>query len=487
MKSRLLLAVALCLSIMGCTKKTQDAPPSPSQEIVHPVGLKGQNQIVPGTDQYRLLVKFKATSITDVEKNKPVFSNARATADAGTWGRSGNNIWSYTYEQAIPFSSQDKAAMKQGRVAPPEPGQFNRYAFRGLLYVREAVNMTPKEVLDLANEFEKLDMVEYAAMEPVTPPPPPATPDFTAQQYYKNDVDGSGVNVRGINAEYAWSIGVTGAGIRIADIEWGYNKNHEDLVTTTCQEILPPPDDQFKDHGTAVAGILMGKKNTFGVTGMVYGADACYIISERVLGRPGGIAEGLKKLRRGDVFLYEMQTGGNGGQYVPADYNQAVWDITKTATDSGIVVVAAAGNGNQNLDDAFYNAYRARGDNGAIIVGAGTKSGRNKASFSTYGTPVHLQGWGDWTVTSTGYTSLYNGGVNAGYTKDFSGTSSATPIVASAVISVQSWYKARTGKVLAPRKIRSVLISTGTAQGTGGHIGPLPNIKTAIEWLIANP
>jgi subtilisin family serine protease len=346
--------------------------------------------------------------------------------------------------------------------------------------------MPPADVLELANEFEKLDMVEYAAMEPVTPPPPPATPDFTALQYYKNDVDNSGVNIRGINAEYAWSIGVTGAGIRIADIEWGYNKNHEDLIGTRCQELLPPPDDLYKDHGTAVAGILMGEKNTFGVTGMVYGADACYIISERVNGRPAGIAEGLLKLRRGDVFLYEMQAFGMNSQYVPADYDQAVWDITKAATDSGIIVVAAAGNGNQNLDDPFYDSYRARGDNGAIIVGAGTKSGRDKAGFSTYGNSVHVQGWGDWSVTSTGYTSLYNGGINAGYTKDFSGTSSATPIVASAVVAVQSWYKARTGSVLAPRAIRALLINTGIPQGSGGHIGPLPNIKAAIESQIPN-
>ncbi|ASZ12796.1 S8 family serine peptidase [Chitinophaga pendula] len=487
MRTRLLLAIALCVSVIGCTKKTQvDAPDSQEERTSPPVGLKGQNQLLPGVSQYRLLVKFKAEEVLNVEKAKPVFSNQRSAAVAEQWGKSKQGIYSFSYEQVIPFTDQEKSAMTQGRVMPVGPGQFNPYPFRGMVYVKEAEQMQPAEVLALANEFEQLDMVEYAVVSPLTPPPPPATPDFTAQQYYKNDVDGSGTNVRGINAEYAWSIGVTGGGIRIADIEWGYNKNHEDLVGTRAQELLPPPDDQFKDHGTAVAGILLGQKNSFGVTGMVYGADALYVVSERVRGRAGGIAEGLKKLRRGDVFLYEMQTGGQGGQYVPADYDQSVWDITKAATDSGIVIVAAAGNGNQDLNSAFYASYRARGDNGAIIVGAGTKSGRNKASFSTYGDNVHVQGWGDWTVTSTGYTSLYNGGANAGYTKDFSGTSSATPIVASAVIAVQSWYKSRTGNVLAPRAIRTLLINTGIAQGSGGHIGPQPNIKAAIESLSAS-
>ncbi|WP_143305134.1 S8 family serine peptidase [Chitinophaga vietnamensis] len=484
MKTRLLLAFALCLSIAGCTKRAQDTPANnPVNQVNSSGGLKGQNRITPGVDQYRLLVKFKAAEILAVEKNKPVFADQRTADAAQAWGRSSGGINAYNYEQAIPFAPEEKAAMKQGRAAAVAPGVFNRYAFRGLMYVKEASAMAPADVLALANEFEKLDIVEYAAMEPVTPPPPPATPDFSAQQYYRNDVDATDATVRGINAVYAWSLGITGAGIRIADIEWGFNKNHEDLIGARAIEVLPPPDDQYKDHGTAVAGILLAQNNGFGVTGMVYGADSMYVISERVNGRPGGIAAGLARLRRGDVFLYEMQTGGQGGQYVPADYNQAVWDITKTATDSGIIVVAAAGNGNQNLDDPFYASYRNRGDNGAIIAGAGTKSGRNKASFSTYGANVHLQGWGDWTVTTTGYGSLYNGGLNKDYANDFSGTSSATPIVASAVIAVQSWYKLNKGGVLAPRAMRTLLINTGTAQGSGGHIGPLPNIKAAIQSL----
>ncbi|SJZ77126.1 Subtilase family protein [Chitinophaga eiseniae] len=485
MKTRLCFILAVGLTMAACTKKAQELPASQPTENTSPsIGLKGQNQLLPGVHEYRLLVKFKATAIRDIEKNQPVFAARQTPATAKTWSRNAGNVQAYTYEQAIPLSPEEKTAMKQGRQAAPAPGLFDRYAFRGLLYVKEAPGLSPAAVLELANAFEQLDIVEYAAMEPVTPPPPP-TPDFSSQQYYKNDVDASDPSVRGINAAYAWSIGVTGAGIRIADIEWGYNKNHEDLTGSRIREVLPPPDDQFKDHGTAVASILMAKNNGFGVTGMVYGADSCYVISERVSGRPAGIAAGLQRLRRGDVFLYEMQTGGQGGQYVPADFNQAVWDITKTATDSGIIIVAAAGNGNQDLDGAYYASYRARGDNGAIIVGAGTRSQRNKASFSSYGSKVHLQGWGDWTVVSAGYGSLYNGGINATYSKDFAGTSSATPIVASAVVAVQSWYKAHNGTVLSPAAIRNLLINTGTPQGTGGHIGPLPNIKAAIESLLA--
>lgn len=483
MKNYLLIIIIL-YCITGCNKRQQL---SPAQEAIPSTGLKGQNHIVPGIDQYRLLVKFKASEMLGLEKNKPVFQHQRTSA----------KLYSYTYEHAIPFEPAERAAMLQGRTAPVGPGQFNRYAFKGMLYVQEAPTMSATAVLALAREFEKLDIVEYAAMEPLTPPPPPsnfASPDFTAMQYYKNDVnaDSVGPDVRGINMEYAWSIGVTGAGIRIADMEFGFNKNHEDLINVPCQYLGPPAGDGIenaKEHGTAVLGVLMAQPNSFGITGMVHGADAGYFISEMTHTRPAGIALGLQQLRRGDVFLYEMQISSATNELVPADYNQAVWDITKTATDSGIIVVAAAGNGNTNLDGAAYNSYRARGDNGSIIVGAGTIERRNRFYASTYGSPVHVQGWGRGVVT-LGYGNLYDAGVTARYIANFNGTSAASAVVTCAVVAIQSWYKATNGTVLAPRAMRQLLINTGIPQGSGtgsgtdtGHIGPLPNIRAAIESL----
>ncbi|MGM0444553.1 MAG: InlB B-repeat-containing protein, partial [Fibrobacterota bacterium] len=57
------------------------------------------------------------------------------------------------------------------------------------------------------------------------------------------------------------------------------------------------------------------------------------------------------------------------------------------------------------------------------------------------------------------------------------------PIVASAVTAVQSFAKSNYDTLLSPRDMRSLLKETGTPQGSGGNIGPLPNIKTAIETL----
>ncbi len=98
---------------------------------------------------------------------------------------------------------------------------------------------------------------------------------------------------------------------------------------------------------------------------------------------------------------------------------------------------------------------------------------------------IHVQAWGD-SVVTTGFGTLYDGGPNNNYASNFDGTSAATPIVASAAIGIQSWYKQQTGQVLTPREMRSLLIETGTPQRPGfinNHIGPLPNVRNAINTL----
>ena len=69
-----------------------------------------------------------------------------------------------------------------------------------------------------------------------------------------------------------------------------------------------------------------------------------------------------------------MQTVGPGGSSGPAEIHPMVWLVTRLGTDAGVVIVAAAGNGEQDLDSADYDEYRGRGDSGAIIVGAGTSA-----------------------------------------------------------------------------------------------------------------
>jgi len=356
----------------------------------------------------------------------------------------------------------------------------------------------PETVWSAANALQALDVVEFVTLSSMdSPPPPPGPVDISpttqllsALQTYR------GTN--GINADDAWNrFGAKGQGVRITDCEYVYNSKHEDLTGL----VLPQPGSiQYytgypDDHATAVLGILTAGENNYGMTGMVPTASVnFYPESATVNGnsqsRSACIAASLTASAPGDVVLLEMQTYGVGSstgddRYVVAEYDQGVWVVVKTGTDAGKHVVAAAGNGAQDLDSANYADYRNRGDSGSIIVGAGSTN-RAWLSYSTFGSRVNLQGWGQ-NVATLGYGDLYTygGDPNQKYSNNFSGTSSASPIVASSVVLVESFVRQKLGRSLTPTEMRRVLIANGKAQ-TGNlsqRIGPLPNLSTTLTAL----
>ncbi|WP_123966772.1 S8 family peptidase [Chryseobacterium phosphatilyticum] len=353
-----------------------------------------------------------------------------------------------------------------------------------------------KSAQKLAQVLERFPEIEYASVMSSTPIEPPlinrfvATPDLESLQTYLNDNPG-------INAKYAWSRGITGQNIRIRDVEYGFYKTHEMLANQNSIQLEPgySPNsglsgNNYRDHGTAVVSILGSVKDNIGLTGAVYNASEIKGYMEWTTvgyNRAAAVSRSINASQAGDIILYEMQTGGKDGQYCPAEYDKVIWDLTKAATDSGIIIIAAAGNGNQNLDDPFYASYMARGNSGAIIVGAGSpNTTHSKLSFSTYGNRVDVQGWGS-SVLAAGYGSYakYDNDNNRTYNY-FSGTSSATPTVASAAVLIQSFYRQTTGQYLSPAAMKNLLISTGIPQGgtvANQKIGPLPNVKSAILQL----
>jgi serine protease len=99
--------------------------------------------------------------------------------------------------------------------------------------------------------------------------------------------------------------------------------------------------------------------------------------------------------------------------------------------------------------------------------------------FSTYGTRVDLQGWGE-CVTTTGYGDLFSGDENSLYTSSFNGSSSASPIVAGAAAALSSALEAKTAKPAKPADVRRILEATGTPQVGNDNIGPLPDLVAAF-------
>jgi len=356
-------------------------------------------------------------------------------------------------------------------------------------------HLSNDELYKLADQLEKFDFVRYAELNPLTPiqPPfidiPPTTPNYLQNQTYIQANPG-------VNMQHAWNQGVFGQGIRVRDVEYGMSVTHEELTDPKFSNQLPISslvNLSWLDHGTATAGVVAAHNGTYGVTGMQHGISEFKVFPEYTTSgydRLFAINSAISTSVAGDVILYEMQTGGvnsttNSPNYVPAEYVNSIWDVTKAATSAGIHIVAAAGNGDQNLDHSSYSSYNNRGDSGALMIGAGTSTtAHSRLNFSTYGQRVNVQGWGV-NVLTTGYGNyaLLGNDPNQSYTM-FSGTSSATPVVASCVIALLSRAK-QSNYNLSPAEVRSILVSTGIPQGgnTTQKIGPLPNMMSALNYL----
>jgi subtilisin family serine protease len=383
---------------------------------------------------------------------------------------------------------QDRAARRTGRAQPDLGG------------IVEAVlpEATPERVLAAAAALHALAEVEYAEIHSLDAPPPPPgdiappTPSLVVNQTYRGAATG-------VDVDYVWNTyGIRGiAGLKITDCEYQYRPTHEDLLgLVTFQSGIESMYTAFgDDHGTAVLGILGAGDNGYGMAGSAPWCELHFYpefsTSEggALQMRAATVAAAIAHSGEGDIVVLEMQETGAGGNYAPAEYSSAVWTAVTAGTDAGVIVVAAAGNGAQNLDSAAYQTYRSRGDSGAIIVGAANAS-RARLSYSTYGARVNLQGWGTG-VATTGYGTLatYGGDADQKYASGFSGTSSATPIVASAVALLQAVAIDLFGQRLSPEEVREALVTSGRAQ-TGDvskPIGPLPNLAAAIQAIGAPP
>ncbi len=380
-----------------------------------------------------------------------------------------------------------KAARRSGQMQPDLNGTMT-------------INLqNPAEALTIAQAVQAMGMIEAVDIESLDlPPPPPSdipptTPSLDSLQGYLGTNPGFGVN-------FLKALGVSGEGIRFSDCEYGYNPDHEDLMDASLTDASRAdinPDvysNNWDEHGTAVWGVILAGDNGYGVTGIAPECDGYFYSEWTTLGydRALAVSDAVLASSEGDVVLLEMQTtSGNGSQsYAPAEYNSSIWNLTKTATDAGIIVVAAAGNGNQNLDDSFYTSYMNRGDSGAIIVGSGTpNTTHSKRSSSTYGSRVDVQAWGS-NVMTTGYGvyATYGGDDNQSYTSGFNGTSSASACVAGAVVLLQSYAKNKLDTLFTPEEMRAHLKTYGHPQGgSGGNIGRAIALDLAVAELPDRP
>lgn len=447
---------------------------------------KGTLSLHKGSDAHKLYVSFKEGANLGSSQNleKDITAYIPQFKEL-------SEEYQITVSRAVAINPQKLAELEA--LAVKNMGSGKSVAKLANIVELKIENPTNDRLLALGQELEKLNKVEYcslmsAKMIPFPSDIPPVTPLYTNEQTYITDY--------GVDMAYAWNLGLTGQGINIRDVEGSMNPDHEEFnernVGFAENMTIHPDFISEETHGTGVFGIMYADPGDYGVTGLSHGANE--VIMYSVVTVDAGydttfsISKSIEGSTEGDFVIYELQTDGALGEYGPVEYEQPIWDITKAATDAGIVVVAAAGNGAENLDAPEYQEYRDRGNSGAIIVGGGSNDElHTRLWFSTYGERVDLQGWG-WDVLTTGTGTAYkiNDDNNQTYAW-FNGTSSATPIVASCAVVLQSYYYNNTGSYLSGTELKNILQQTGKAQGNilDGNIGPLPSMPQAIEALDA--
>lgn len=475
--------------------------------------FKGDSKMEP-----ELLVKLKVQAP----------SAARAVADPVPPGMQGRALGSFhdmlVQESLVAAPLRQTSVFAAASMARVEGGAARRRVDR---YWQ--VPAPPERLDALLPRLAALPEVEAVVVLPA--PEVPATPDFASEQRYRLAAPA------GIDVPYAWTQpGGRGSGVRVIDIEGDWQLDHEDLAGGISPSIslLPDPaanwgglQDVYLQHGTAVLGQMAGRDNGFGINGIA--PDASYGVVSHMhrnfwgtpIGAVGAIARATDFLQAGDILLLEMHMPGPRfgfrpmpGQegYICVEWWEPIFDAIKDATDKGIIVVEAAGNGRENLDDGVYDVNSAffsqswrnplrrsdpEADSGAILVGAGAppsgQSGlaRSRLSFSNHGEAVDCQAWGAEVVT-TGYGDLLDEGPQRTYTGRFGGTSASAAIVAASLACVQGVLRAKGMPLLTPARARALLRASGSAQqwaqGQPQHverIGNLPDLKTLISAAVA--
>ena len=268
----------------------------------------------------------------------------------------------------------------------------------------------------------------------------------------------------GIDRIDADLVSVDASGVNIAIIDTGIDADHEDLSVAggvnfvggkgRRRKVDPSKWGDDHGHGTHVAGTAAALDNGIGVVGAAPGASmwAVKVLNSNGSGYLSAIIDGIIWATDNGMDIVNMSLGIEKGvlDQFPLD-RQALQDAVIYAYDSGVVVVAAAGNEGPGEDTVIYPARFS-----SVIAVAATDSSDARAWFSSTGDAVELAAPGVGTL-STWNDGLYN---------TIQGTSMASPHVAGTAALVIAAGAAETNV-----EVRSLLVATADSIGDPADFG----------------
>jgi thermitase len=226
-----------------------------------------------------------------------------------------------------------------------------------------------------------------------------------------------------IEAQWAWNVTIGEPSILVSVVDTGIDYSHQDLAPNYValgRDWVHGDSDPMDDegHGTHCAGIIAAVlNNSIGIAGVAQ----IKIMGEKGLDRTGsGYTDWLA-----NAVIHSVEKGAKiismswGGYY----HSALLYEAIKYAYDSGVLLVAAAGNDGVNA-----KLYPAGYDE--VIAVAATDTYDNVASWSNFG---------DWVELAAPGVQIYSTYPGNKYVY-LSGTSMATPHVSGVAALIWSQF-----------------------------------------------